>query len=213
APTQTIQYLGAVAGGLIPVTYSWSATDPSGIGQYDAWISTNGGTFAQLTLGSPTATSGTWSLTPGSSYQMAVRARDTAGNWSTYVYRPVFTVDAFQENATAHVAISTGWTAYTGSYFGGRQYSSGVTGSSATFTFTGRSFACRERGATNRGQADVWVDDAYIGRVDTYAATTSLASAVLTLNWTTSGSHKVKVQAVGTVHRPPSDVAAMVALR
>jgi hypothetical protein len=210
-PTQTVQYLGQISNGLVPVTYSWSATDASGVAQYDAWISTNG-TWYQLTLGTTTATSGTWQLTPGSSYQMATRAKDGAGNWSGYAYGPTFVVDAYQENAAA-VSYGGTWQSYAGSYFGGKQNSSGTTSSWAKVTFTGRGFAWYAATASNRGVANVWVDGTYAGTVDSYSASTNIARGVLTRNWSTSGAHTVQVQVVGTAGRPTIDVDAFVALR
>lgn len=211
APSQTVQYLGQISSGLIPVKYAWSASDASGIAQYDVWISTNG-TWYQLTLSSATATAGVWQLTPGSKYQIAVRAKDGAGNWSGYASGSAFTVDAFQENNSGF-RYSGSWQTYTGSYFGGQEYSSGSAGSWASLTFTGRGFAWYAATATNRGQAYVWVDGTYMGTVDTYSASTYLARAVLTRNWATSGTHTVQVQVVGTSGRPTIDVDAFVALR
>lgn len=211
APTQTVQYLGQVSNGLVPVTYAWTASDVSGVSQEDAWIKVNG-TWLQLTLASAAIRSGTWSLTPGSTYQFAVRAKDAKGNWSGFAMGPSFVVDALQESSTA-ISYSAGWLAYTGSYFGGRQYSSGTTGATAKVTFTGRGFAWYAATATNRGVAYVWVDGVYAGTVDTYSPSTYLARGVLTRNWTASGTHTVQVQVVGTTGRPTVDVDAFVALR
>lgn len=212
APAQTGLYLGQTSGANVPVKFVWSGSDASGIAQYLVQLNING-TWYQQTLSAATATSVAWQLTPGSTYQLAVAAKDGAGNWSGYSYGPRFTLDSFQETAPA-ITYSTGWTRlYDGNLFGGGEKSSTTQYATATVRFTGRGFAWVATRATNRGQAWVYVDGTYIGVVNTYATSTSYRSLVLTRNWSTSAAHTVTVKVVATSGHPQVDVDAFVALR
>ncbi|MEJ7718764.1 MAG: fibronectin type III domain-containing protein [Thermoleophilaceae bacterium] len=83
SPAQ-IPYLNATLGtSTVPLRLTWSATDDGGTGvsEYKLQQSTNGGTFANVSLASATATGVTRQLSPGNTYQFRVQAKDQAGNW------------------------------------------------------------------------------------------------------------------------------------
>jgi hypothetical protein len=52
------------------------------------------------------------------------------------------------------------------------------------------------------GQAYLYVDGGYAGRLDLYNSTTLYRQAVWTLTWSTSGRHVLKIVVVGTAGRP-----------
>jgi subtilisin family serine protease len=155
APTQKVQLNGTVGTTGVPVTISWSASDAGGVTAYDLYSSTNGGAWVRQTLPTATTKSTTLLLLPTNRYRFTVAARDTAGNWSAWTYGTDFRTDNHTEASSA-IAYSTGWTrsAYSSGY-NGYVTVSGTTNASATFTFTGRSFAWISTKATNRGQAKV----------------------------------------------------------
>jgi serine protease len=213
APTQSVSLNWTLGATDIPVTISWSASDPGGIAQYSLWMSTNGGAFASVSLQDQTATSATLSLTPTNSYRFAVAARDGAGNWSGYAYGSTFTVDAHQETSAA-ITYSSGWARYAwSSAYGGYENSSSTAGASARLSFTGRSVAWVAPTATNRGQAYLYVDGAYAGTLDLYSASTVARKIVFSRSWSFSAAHTLEVRVVGTSGRPTIDVDAFVVLR
>jgi len=212
APGQTVALNWSLGASVVPVTIRWSATDASGIATYSLYSSTNGGAWKPESLASATATSKTFSLTPGNRYQFTVAAKDGAGNWSAWTYAPSFVVAAFQENAA--MTYSTGWRRQAwASAYGGFMTTSNVTNASVTFTFTGRSLAWVTTKAPNRGQAHVYLDGTYRGVWELGAASTTARVAALTANWANNGTHTLKIVVAGTAGRPAIDVDSFVVLR
>ena len=203
---------GYTAGPTVPVTFRWTASDPSGISQVAAYLSTNDGAWVQQTLPSAAPSSVTLSLTPGTKYRMAVAARDGAGNWSGYAYSATTTPGLWQENS-GYVSFSTGWTQSAwASAAGGALKVSSTTNASASFSFTGTNVAWVGTKATNRGQAYIYLDGVYKATVDLYSASTSARTVLASYSWPTSGTHTMKVVVVGTSGRPAVDVDAFVRL-
>jgi hypothetical protein len=108
APTPTVPTTGSslsavAAGAVSPTTVRWTGTDNlSGIGQYELEQSVNGGQWIPVELASPTDASVGLNLTAGTSYQFRVRARDRAGNLSSWS-----TSDAFVPQAPPDVTPPT----------------------------------------------------------------------------------------------------------
>lgn len=198
----------------VPVSVSWSATDANGIQAYSPYFTTNGGTtWTKVNTASATSTSSTLWVTPGTTVQFAVRAEDRVGNWSAWTYGPRFTVDDDADNSSL-ISYSSGWSRINvANTDGGTLTTSGVTGAYTTFNFTGRTFAWVAAKATNRGQADVWLDGVYKGRLDLGASTLVTKAVVQTFTFASSAAHTVQVQVVGTTGRPYVDVDSMIVLR
>ena len=72
----------------MPVTVSWSATDPDGIQRNELYASTNGGAYAFISLPSPAATSIVRDIAPGTQTQYRARAFDTNNVRSGYATGP-----------------------------------------------------------------------------------------------------------------------------
>jgi hypothetical protein len=211
-PLSVIAVGSRLGSATVPVRTSWTATDASGIARYDLWVSTDGAAYAEATLGSATTSSVTYALTQGHRYQFAVRALDGAGHWSDYSVGPVVTPGAVQDDSAA-VAYTTGWSrSADAGYSGGTETTTGTQYASAQITVTGRGVAWVAPRAVNRGQAWIYVDGAYVGLVDTYAATTALQTVVFSRTWSAVGTHTVVVKAVATAGRPWIDVDAFAVL-
>ncbi len=210
-PTQYVPYGGSIAT-TVPVTFRWGATDASGVNAYAVVLQTNGGSFVRQTLPTATTTAMTWALTPGNTYRLGVAAHDTAGNWSGYVYGSTFGVGLWQENS-AYATFSAGWSpvAWTAAS-GGALKVTGTRGAAASFTFTGRNVSWIGSKAANRGQAYIYLDGVYKGVVDAYSATTIARSVLASYVWPTTGTHTLRVVAVGTAGRPTIDVDAFARL-
>jgi hypothetical protein len=80
-------------------------------------------------------------------------------------------------------------------------------------TFTGRNIAWIGTKATNRGQADIWLDNAYVGRIDLYSATDLPSTVLYSANVTTGQSHTLILQVVGTAGRPKVDIDGFAILK
>jgi hypothetical protein len=197
----------------VPVSVQWSATDASGIAEYSVFTRTNGGMWTPLTLASPTAKSKVIRTRVGSSYQVAVAAKDRAGNWSDWAYGATFEPGAWEESSQ-YVAYSTGWKLadYAPASGGAVKWAS-VAGTSASFTFTGRAVGWVASRSTNRGQARIYIDGVLRDTIDLYSATTIPATVVRSFAWANVGTHTIKVVTVGTKGRPKIDVDSFTRLR
>ena len=198
----------------VPTTLSWSASDASGILEYRVQMSTNGGAMTDVSLASPTSTSKATSLVPGSTYQLRVKARDKAGNWSAWKDGAAFTPSLIAEdNAQVHYSSTTTWTrAQYSPAIGGYVKVSATTGDWAYVDFTGQGIAWVGTAAPTRGEADLWLDGTYLKRVDLYASA-NYPSTVLFSKPVASGSHRLTIQLVGTAGRPKIDVDAFVVVK
>jgi hypothetical protein len=187
------------------VQFNWNASDASGVAQFDLWLRVNNGGWVQKAIAA-TAKSAVFRVASGTRVQVAVRAKDSVGNWSGFAFGTSVVVAAHHDTSTA-MKWTTGWARYTSSsYFGGSEVASATKNAQMTFTFTGRGFAWLSTRAANRGQAYVWVDGVYIGYVDNYAAAGAYSTAVLTKNWNASATHTVTIRVIGTTGRPWIDV-------
>ena len=212
APAQTMAYGDKMNSNGVPVTVSWSGSDDTGVTGYDFYASTNGGSWTQQTLPNATATSITYTLAPGSSYRFAVRSRDAAGNVSPWMYGSTFTVADHSEvdNAASYTG---NWNVYPwASADGGQLAVSATAGDTVSFTFTGSNIAWVGTGATNRGEANVYLDGQYQFTVDEYAASTAARSLVVVGNWSTVAQHTLTLEVVGTSGRPSVDVDSFIVL-
>jgi hypothetical protein len=206
APVHSYAVASAVASAAsdstVPVELTWSGTDSdSGIAKYELQQSLDGGgTFA--TVASPTSTSLTQQLTPGTTlYKFQVRAEDNAGNIGAFVAEPKdFKVTSFQESSSAIVDTGT-WTTATlsGSYGGSVQYTS-TAGRKVTFSIPAGSnnVAWVAPKASNRGKADVYLDGVFQQRVDLYSASTLARQLVFSKSVSPATSHKLEVRVLGT---------------
>ena len=160
AATPSVRFLSSQkVGSKASVRVSWApSSDPSGIGHYDLFQSTNGGAWAQVTLPSPTSTSVDRSLTIGSTYRFTLRATDGAGNTGAYSTTATAKLAKAQEDNVAVTSVG-GWrrVALTGA-LGGYVKKSTTTGATATYAFTGSGVAFVSTLAAARGIAEVWLD-------------------------------------------------------
>jgi hypothetical protein len=171
-PAQSLVLNSQLGTNTVPVRLAWSATDAlSGVENHTLQQSTNGGTYADVSLPTPTATTLAPSLGPGQTYQHRVQASDRASNLSAWQTGPSFTVDLRQER---HQAVS-----YTGTWnlqaastaSGGYTKCASASGAGAKFSFAGRNVAWVAPTGPNRGKAEVWIDGVKAATIATYTPT------------------------------------------
>jgi subtilisin family serine protease len=207
----SVPTLGSSTGtATVPYTFSWSATDAGGVAGYAAYLSTNAGAFSAVTLPSPTATSLVLNLTPGNTYQLAVQARDTAGNWSTHAYSRSSAIAQFPETSTYATYAGTWTQSSWAPAYGGAIKVTSQSGASVSFTFTGTSLAWVATKATNRGKATVYLDGVNQGTWDLYSATTQARAIALAWKASAPETHTLKIVDQATAGRPNIDVDAFV---
>jgi GH25 family lysozyme M1 (1,4-beta-N-acetylmuramidase) len=196
----------------VPVRVLWSATDPSGIASTALQRSLNGAAWTSVALGSAAATAGDSYLPIGGSGGHRVRATDRRANTSAWVQGALVRASVYQQSSSA-VAWTGAWhtTGWSGASGGSVRYAT-AKGASATFSFTGSSVAWVAAKGSTRGSVWVYVDGAYAGSVSLYARTGQSRAIVFARNWSTVGSHALRIVVAGTAGHPRVDVDAFVRL-
>ena len=197
----------------VKLDVTWSATDTSGIAAYELQRRNGAGSWTDVTLSSPTATSARVAVTRGSNTAFRVRATDGVGNvgpWSTATSGAVSTI---QETAGS-ISFTGSWTrtAVTGAA-GGYVEQSSAANDTATFTFSGTSVALVSTLASARGIAQISVDSTVVGTVDLHAAAKKARQVVWATNSPlTPGTHSVTIRVTGSTNgtSPRVDVDAFI---
>ena len=202
APVEVLVNTGNIsADSRVPIKATWSGDDGasgSGVSSYEFQRSSNGGAFGTVTPDA-TPTAKIMSYTPGTTYQLRVRAMDVAGNLSAWATGKSFVVNLNQEDAAAVAYPSGSWTSEAmSSALGGTLKYAGASGAKATFTFTGRQVAWVAPKDVNRGKAEVWVDGVKITTVDLYRSALAPRLMVFTKDFGTSGTHTLEVRVLAT---------------
>ena len=192
---------------------SWGGTDTgSGIASYDVARSYDGGAY--LTIASATtATTMSWTMTPGHSYRFEVRARDWAGNVGAWVAASTWYSSLLQNSSTSLVYSGSWATSSNAANSGGSARSASAAGASVSYMFSGRAVAWVTTLGTNAGQIQVYVDGVLAATVDTYAAATAYRRIVFSKAWSTYASHTIKLVVVGTAGHPRGVVDAFEVIR
>jgi hypothetical protein len=198
----------------LPAVVTWSASDAGGAGvaAYDVARSIDGGAFRMLSRGLTSASLAV-ALRPGHAYRFEVRARDRAGNVGGWVAGP--TLRAYlPQQTTAAISYRGTWTKEPNpSFSGGTARYSISAGARATYTFTGRAIGWVTTPGPTRGSARIYVDGVHVATIDTHAPTTIYRRVVFSRTWSQSGTHTIRIVAVGTSGHPRVDLDAFEVLR
>jgi hypothetical protein len=213
APTATVPasalVTGSLTSGRVPVRITWTGADErSGIARYDLARSTDGGTWSSASVAA--SASITASLAPGHAYRYRIRAVDRAGNTGSWRVGAAFKVTGISQ-ASAAVRYAGTWTTSTSTtWWGGTARASSKAGSTASYTFTGRSIAWVALKGSNRGRANVYINGVLKTTVDLYSATTQKQRIVWSTNYATSATRTITIKVLGTSGRPRVDVDGFV---
>ncbi|MFI7084644.1 peptidoglycan recognition protein [Streptomyces anulatus] len=193
---------GTVNSTAVPLTLKWKATDAASLKEVRL-------TAPVAKTYGPTTVSASHTAKPATATAWKMTAYDRAGN--TAAASVTGTPVILQESAATK---SGKWTTKSsGSYLGGRSYSSSTKGASLTWTFTGRSAAWVVSRAATSGQAYVYVDGTKVATVDLKSSTTKYRQAIWTKSWSSSAKHTVKIVVVGTTGRPALTTDGLVYLK
>lgn len=189
---------------------TWFRSDANGIASQQLQINPNGSGFVDIAP-QPAASASSYNLTltVGSTYQVRLRAVDTLGAYSSYQTGGAYTMTGIQDTSSA-IIYSGSWTNWLNSaHFGGSlRYTNGAAGTKATVSFVGTSVGLVATQAADGGQADLYLDGVYKGRIDFYASSTRTRRMIVVLNGlarTASGgaAHQLEVRWV-TSHNAAS---------
>ena len=197
--------LGSIVSGKAPVRLSWTGTDVgSGVDHYLLRQQTDGGSWsAPWTVATTFLTR---MLAPGHAYRFGVQAVDQAGNTGTWAYGGTFKLTPVSQSSSAVRYHGTWANSTLTTWWGGSAKVSSTAGSTASYTFTGRSIAWVGLKGATRGKARVYVDGVLKATVDLYSATTLRQQIVWAANYSTSATRTVTIKVLGTAGRPRVDV-------
>ena len=204
----------STVGATAAVKVSWlPAADPdSGVDAYIVERSDDGGLnfFGAQTVH---ATSITQPLLINHFVQYRIRAIDALGNVGSPRLSANFRPIVYQ--STTSTTYTGSWnTSSSASYAGGSTRYASSSGASATYTASSvRSIGIVATKAASRGSFRVYVDGVYKATISTYSSTTKFRQLVYQFNWSSAGTHKVKVVIAGTSGHPRVDLDAFVVIR
>lgn len=198
----------------VPVQVSWSGTDAGwGIASYQLQRSIEGGAWTRVALPSARATTITQRLAYGTSYRFRVRATDKAGNTGSWdvgaAFRPRRTADT-----STTVTYSRGWaTVSDPTAHGALSHETSTAGRAVSLEFRGRAIAWIAERGSSFGKARVYVDGTYVRTVDTGYDANLPRRLVFRASWSSVGTHRIRIVALGTIGRPTISVDGFAILR
>jgi len=214
APRVTLGGNTTLAGGALRVRLDWSASDvgPAGIATYDIARSVDGHPFKILKGGLSGASFGV-TVTSGHRYRYEVRAHDKAGNVSGWKAGTTIKPAIVQQTSSlVHFSGPSG-TASRSAYSGGSTRYLSAGGSAAWLQTSARSLSFVTTKGPARGEVRIYIDGVYQTTIDLGAATTTYRYVAFAKTWSTVGTHRITVVAVGTPGRPRIDVDAFGVVR
>jgi hypothetical protein len=209
APDSFSFVTGRAIGSTISTRVRWPAgtDDLSGVASYALRQSVNGAAWTTVTA-LTTALSIDRSLTFSTAYRYRVRAHDRAGNTGAYVDGPQVRPKLTQQNGSG-VTYGGTWTGRaSSSASGGSTRYAMKAGAWVQFSFTGRAVAVVAPKGASRGSVKAYVDGTYVATVSAYRSSSQSRMVLFARNWSTSGSHKVKLVLTGTSGHPRFDIDA-----
>jgi hypothetical protein len=206
----TVSITSPSNGATVSGTTQVSATASDNVGVAGVQFLVDGATLGAEDTSSPYAVS--WNTTTASngSHQLTATARDAAGNRTTSATVTVTVSNAppsgttRSEESAATLSPAGAWSELSSAgagatLSGDRAVFASASGARATFTFTGTGVSWIGLRCEICGFANVFLDGALAGTIDTYAATRPSTSGTLfTVSGLTAGSHTLAIEATGT---------------
>ena len=149
---------------------------------------------------------------PGTAYRFEARARDRAGNLSSWTAGATVRGSVFQ-NSSGSVIYHGAWVLSSASaYSGGSVRYATAGGASASLTTSARSLAFVTTIASTRGAVWIYVDGSYRATIG-LAGPTAYRRIVYSTSWASIGTHSIKIVVVGTAGHPRVDLDAFEVVR
>jgi hypothetical protein len=186
----------------VPVVVTFTATDAGGAGVAAVQLqrSVNGQAFRPVALTSPTATTVTVIVRPGTTTRFRARAVDTAGNIGDWATGKPFRLTVTQDTSR-RLTFRGAWNSVRHSgVLGTTVHRAAAAGSSVSMRFTGSRVSWIGTRGPQQGVARVYVDGRRVATIDGYARATQRRAVLLTLA-TAPGKHLIEIRATGA-HRP-----------
>ena len=149
-----------------------------------------------------------------SSYQFRVRARDAAGNWSTWAETSVPYRVTHTSDRSPSVRYSSSW------YGAGSSAATSDTlmsttrgGAVARYTFTGKGIALVMPRSPSRAWVEVRIDGAYVGKFNLWASSLKARQTVFSRAWLTTASRTIELRTVTSSSRKLVSLDAFVVTR
>lgn len=182
----------------LPVTVSWTASDPGGAGVRDSDVrrSVDGAIWTDLAIDLG-ATSLTQTMTTGHTHRYYVRPRDRAGNVGGWVASAIIPV-VLRQNSSDAIDYGGTWKPGTSSgYSGGTVRYSTTAGSSVRYSFTGRAVAFVTTKRPDAGKVKVYLDGTYVKTIDLASSSTVFRLVAFSRTFSTTGTHTLRLVVVG----------------
>ncbi len=219
APAAVIASSGRIGTSTVPLTVSWSGSDPDSgdsVARYELQKSTNGGSsWSNVTLPSGTQTSILLDLASSANLRFRVRAVDTYGVTGSYATAQTIALALVAQSSSAVQYPSGSWsTSSVSGASGGSIRQSRTSGASVRLSFTGTQVDWIGTPASNRGLADVFLDGNLVATVDENRSSTWTRSILYSVTNLDAGSHTLLiVRKSGQSTSRYIDVDAFVTLR
>jgi hypothetical protein len=197
------------------IVYWPAATDLSSpIVAYQFQYSRDGGTWTGTSSFPGSVRSAVKTLALGSSYHFRVRAKDGAGNWSTWKATSTpFRMSHINDRSIA-LDYSGTWSRITSASATSRTImSTSRSGASARYTFTGKSIAIIAPRSPSRGWLEVRVNGVLFEKVSLSASSLRHRQVVFARGWTTTATRTVELRAVTSSVRRLVSVDALIVTR
>ncbi len=194
-PTMQLRSGTLISNNLVGGTGVWPpGADPGGsIRSYEARWRIDGSLRAPFSVAVSALRQANVTMTIGHAYNLLVRTRDLAGNWSPWSESAAFTPHLWQDTSPT-LRRAGGWTFERHWYLsGGSALDSSNKGASLTRTFNGRAVGLLVSRGPGRGLARVYVDGVLATTINTYRATQQNGWIAFARAWSTNGPHTVKV--------------------
>jgi subtilisin len=199
-----------------PAVISWPAASDlsSSIAGYESQWSRDGGDWTGTIATSASARSVVRNLAFNSSYQFRVRARDAAGNWSTWAATSVPYKVTHTSDRSPSVRYSASWKkASSSSATSDTLMSTTSNGATARYTFTGKGIAVVLPRSPSRAWVEVRIDGAYIGKISLWASSLKARQTVFSRAWLTTATRTIELRTVTSSSRRLVSLDAFVVTR
>jgi subtilisin family serine protease len=195
---------------------SWPAAKDlsSSIAGYEFQLSRDGGAWGGTLGTSGSVRTVVKNLAFHSSYHFRVRARDAAGNWSTWAETTVPYRLTHTSDRSRSVSYSNSWDdVSSSSATSDTLMSTTGNGAIARYTFTGKGIALVMPRSSSRAWVEVRIDGTSVGTFSLWASSTKARQTIYSKAWSSSGTHTIELRTVTSSSRKLVSLDAFIVTR